>query len=47
MNQSAPRGVTDLLADWTDGNKAALDRLMPIVYDAGRTARTSSASRRS
>ena len=33
MNQSAPRGVTDLLIDWTDGNKAALDRLMPIVYD--------------
>jgi len=33
MNLPAPRGVTDLLVDWTEGDKAALDRLMPIVYD--------------
>ncbi len=33
MNTPAPRGVTDLLVDWTDGDKAALDQLMPIVYD--------------
>lgn len=33
MNLPAPRGVTDLLVDWTEGDKAALDRLMPFVYD--------------
>src|SRR3954447_7822387 len=25
-------GVTQLLKDWSDGDKAALDRLMPLVY---------------
>jgi RNA polymerase sigma factor (TIGR02999 family) len=25
--------VTQLLLDWTGGNRAALDRLMPLVYD--------------
>lgn len=28
----APEDVTQLLKDWTDGNKAALDRLLPAVY---------------
>src|SRR3954466_1192475 len=27
-----PEGVTQLLKDWSDGDKAALDRLMPLVY---------------
>jgi hypothetical protein len=25
--------VTQLLIDWSQGNQAALDRLMPLVYD--------------
>jgi RNA polymerase sigma factor (TIGR02999 family) len=33
MNLPAPRGVTELLVDWAEGDKAALDRLMPAVYD--------------
>ena len=27
------QGVTELLVAWSDGNKAALDELMPVVYD--------------
>lgn len=27
-----PEDVTQLLKDWTNGNKAALDRLLPAVY---------------
>lgn len=27
-----PEGVTQLLKDWGDGDQAALDRLMPLVY---------------
>jgi RNA polymerase sigma factor (TIGR02999 family) len=27
-----PEGVTQLLKDWSDGDQAALDRLMPLVY---------------
>src|SRR5205814_8530863 len=27
-----PEGVTQLLMDWSDGDQAALDRLMPVVY---------------
>jgi len=29
---SAPKEVTQLLVDWGNGNKAALDQLMPLVY---------------
>ena len=29
---STPQQVTQLLAEWGNGNQAALDRLMPIVY---------------
>ena len=28
-----PENVTQLLLDWKSGDKSALDRLMPIVYD--------------
>jgi len=28
-----PEGVTQLLVDWSAGNQAALEQLMPIVYD--------------
>jgi RNA polymerase sigma factor (TIGR02999 family) len=27
------QGVTQLLVDWGNGNQAALDALMPVVYD--------------
>jgi RNA polymerase sigma factor (TIGR02999 family) len=27
-----PEGVTQLLKDWNEGDQAALDRLMPLVY---------------
>ena len=30
---AAPEGVTQLLIDWSSGNKAALEQLMPLVYD--------------
>jgi RNA polymerase sigma-70 factor (ECF subfamily) len=29
---SSPEAVTILLQQWSDGNKEALDRLMPVVY---------------
>ena len=29
----APEDVTGLLIQWSEGNRAALDRLMPVVYD--------------
>jgi RNA polymerase sigma-70 factor (ECF subfamily) len=28
-----PKGVTQLLVDWSNGDQSALDRLMPVVYD--------------
>lgn len=28
----APENVTQLLIDWSDGDRSALDRLMPLVY---------------
>lgn len=28
-----PEDVTQLLVDWSNGNKEALERLMPLVYD--------------
>jgi len=30
---AVPEGVTQLLADWSAGNQAALEQLMPLVYD--------------
>jgi len=30
---SGPGDITRLLADWSGGNQAAFDRLVPIVYD--------------
>ena len=30
---ATPGEITRLLADWTQGNQAALDRLLPLVYD--------------
>ena len=29
----SPEGVTQLLVDWSNGDQAALDKLMPVVYD--------------
>jgi len=31
--QATPNEVTRLLIEWEHGNKAALDQLMPLVYD--------------
>ena len=31
--RSSPQEVTQLLADWSNGNQAALDKLMPLVYE--------------
>jgi RNA polymerase sigma-70 factor, ECF subfamily len=33
MDQSSPHEVTQLLQDWRNGNEAALEKLMPLVYD--------------
>ncbi len=33
MTQKAPQDITQLLIDWGDGDKEALDKLMPFVYD--------------
>lgn len=33
MNTSARNDVTQLLLDWSKGNKAALDSLLPLIYD--------------
>ena len=33
MKTLAPENLTGLLVEWRDGDKAALDRLMPLVYD--------------
>ncbi|MDQ2921703.1 MAG: sigma-70 family RNA polymerase sigma factor [Acidobacteriota bacterium] len=30
---SSPEEVTQLLLDWSNGNQAALDKLMPLVYE--------------
>jgi RNA polymerase sigma factor (TIGR02999 family) len=29
----APEGITELLIDWGQGDQAALEKLMPLVYD--------------
>src|SRR5438034_5737804 len=31
--RSSPQEVTKLLVDWSNGNQAALDKLMPLVYE--------------
>ena len=31
--KSASKEVTELLLDWSSGNQAALDKLMPLVYE--------------
>ena len=31
--RSSPQEVTQLLVDWSNGNQAALDKLMPLVYE--------------
>ncbi|HEY7543687.1 MAG TPA: sigma-70 family RNA polymerase sigma factor, partial [Blastocatellia bacterium] len=33
MNDSSPQEVTRLLQDWRNGDRAALEKLMPLVYD--------------
>jgi RNA polymerase sigma factor (TIGR02999 family) len=33
MTSPSPDGVTQLLLDWSNGDKAALDKLMPLVYE--------------
>jgi len=30
---TSPNEITDLLIDWSNGDQAALNRLMPLVYD--------------
>lgn len=32
MTKIAPEEVSQLLRDWSDGDQAALDKLMPVVY---------------
>ena len=31
--EAAPDGVTQLLINWRNGDKAALDQLTPLVYE--------------
>ena len=33
MATTSPNEITDLLIDWSNGDQAALNRLMPLVYD--------------
>jgi hypothetical protein len=33
MAMHPPKGVTQLLEKWSNGDQAALDELMPLVYD--------------
>jgi RNA polymerase sigma factor (TIGR02999 family) len=33
MNQDAPTNVTRLLQDWRSGDRSALDKLIPLVYN--------------
>ena len=37
---STPDGVTQLLVDWSKGDQAALERLMPLVYSELRRLAT-------
>lgn len=36
--EATPREITQLLRDWRNGDAAALDKLMPLVYDELRQA---------
>jgi len=36
MATLSPKDVTQLLLDWSQGDKAALDHLMPLAYDKYR-----------
>jgi ECF sigma factor len=33
MSVLSPEKVSQLLVEWSDGDKAALDKLIPLVYD--------------
>src|SRR5437667_213224 len=33
MRQRSTHEVTQLLIEWSNGDKAALDKLMPLIYD--------------
>ena len=33
MTASSPNEMTQLLLDWSNGDQAAIDKLMPLVYD--------------
>ena len=33
MTRTPPHNITQLLAEWSDGNQSALDELYPLVYD--------------
>jgi len=33
MNEESPKGVTQLLVEWGNGDQAAFDQLMPLVFD--------------
>ncbi len=33
MTTRSPKGITQLLVNWRNGDKAAMEQLMPIVYD--------------
>jgi RNA polymerase sigma factor (TIGR02999 family) len=37
MTMPSPNEITQLLLDWSHGDKAALDQLMPLVYDELRS----------
>ena len=32
MQNPAPNGVTQLLVNWSNGDKAVLDEMLPLVY---------------
>ena len=32
MTEPSPRDITQMLIDWSNGDRAALDRLIPVVY---------------
>ena len=33
MTQPSPRNVTQMLIEWSNGDRQALDRLIPVVYE--------------
>lgn len=45
MTTPAPATVTALLKDWGNGDRAALDRLMPLLYDELRSLAAASLAR--